>query len=71
MSDVREYRTNQGRLFSTILEDAKTPDLQAAADAMWLEARRHPATSACECPVIEALAVLYERGFRLVKEDHA
>lgn len=59
--------SNQGRPIGQLLEDVSFGDLENAAQAMWLEATRHPATATCECPVIEALGVLYEQGYRLVK----
>lgn len=57
--------SNQGRDLADLLNDVALEDIRAAASALWIESRRHPVDAACECPAIEALAVLYERGYRL------
>lgn len=53
-----------------IAEGTGLVDLQAASAALWKEARDHPPTSTCDCPLLEALAVLYERGYRISKVGH-
>jgi 3-deoxy-D-manno-octulosonic acid (KDO) 8-phosphate synthase len=58
--------SNQGRDLDQLLNDVAWPDIRAATDALWIETHRHPAGASCECPTLEALAVLYERGYRLV-----
>jgi len=58
--------TNQSR--DVDLNGIDIDDLQSAAGAIWLETRRHGATASCECPVIEAIAVLQERGYAITKE---
>lgn len=67
--------SNGGRNIDLVVEDMiKLGGFTEAAHAMWVEARRHPETATCECPLIEAMAVLYnDYGLRLVKastDDH-
>ncbi len=59
--------TNQGRKMDQLLKDTNIGDLRRASEAMYIELGNHPSTSTCECPLIEALAVLYEQGYRLIK----
>lgn len=59
--------SNQGRDIETLLRNMSHEDLKAASAAMWTEVQRHPTEASCECPVIEALAVLYELGYALTK----
>lgn len=63
--------TNQGRNTDLLWKDLTWADIKAAADALWLEARHHPGDASCECPAVEAVAVLYERGYRLVPMTEA
>lgn len=58
--------SNQGRQILELLTDISCPDLAEATKAMWLEIGRHPSVASCECPMIEGLALLYERGYKLV-----
>lgn len=60
--------SNQGRELDQLLDDLEPDDLREAAKVSWIEARRHPGTATCECIAMEVLAVLYERGYRLVKQ---
>lgn len=59
--------SNHGREIGTMLDDLTWADLAAANEALRLSVSTHPADATCECPAMEALAVLYERGYRLVK----
>lgn len=54
-----------GRDIHDVLEDIAWIDLQAATSAMRESNGDHPFNANCDCPLIEALAVLYERGYRL------
>jgi hypothetical protein len=66
--------SNQGsETIDQVFEDIMAADgslgvLAEAGRIAMREARNHPAESTCECAAIEALCVLYERGYRLVKE---
>lgn len=60
---------NQRRDISQLLDDVDHQDLVAVAAAVWDEIKVHLEDSTCLCPAIEALAVLYERGYRLTREQ--
>lgn len=59
--------SNQGRDLDLLLQDVPMLALQEAATALWTEVEAHDDTASCECPVIEALARLYELGYRVVQ----
>lgn len=60
--------SNQGsEKIDEVFDDVNLGDLSAAARIMWREARNHPDASTCECPAVEVLCALYERGYKLVK----
>lgn len=59
--------SNQGRDLSLVLEDVLPADLAEATKAGYVEYRRHPLSSSCDCPTLETLARLYELGYRLTK----
>ena len=52
---------------SQVMADLPHQDLKAATSALRQSILRHPLDSTCDCPTMEALAVLYERGYRLTK----
>lgn len=58
--------SNQGRDLGKLLQDVEVADVKAAAAALWREVGNHPGHASCECPALEVLAVLYERGYQLV-----
>lgn len=51
-----------------LMQDLAVEDLQAATLALRQSVRRHFLDSTCDCPTMEALAVLYEHGYRLVRQ---
>lgn len=64
--------SNQGRDIEVVLDAVPLADIQAAAAVGWVEVRSHASNleaAGCECVVLEVLAVLYERGYVLVKPD--
>jgi len=68
LPSISNRRSNRGSdKIDAVLDAVEIPDLQAATKVLWKEARLHPATATCDCPTIEALCALYDRGYRLVK----
>lgn len=63
----RDVPSNQGRDFEALLDIVSIADLQDIAGVMWTEIKRHPPTSSCECPAVEALCRLRELGYEITK----
>jgi hypothetical protein len=61
--------SNQGRELDVLLGDVDPSDMKAAADVGWAETHNHPADASCYCVALEILALLYERGYRLSREQ--
>ena len=63
-----DYVSNLGSPeISHVLDDVSGNDLSAASQKLWQAVRTHPQGAFCECPGIELLCSLYERGYRLTK----
>lgn len=60
-------KSNQGREVDQLLDDIDPQAMEEAAKATWREVQNHPAGASCRCLAIEALAVLYEAGYRVTR----
>lgn len=52
-----------------IVDDTTFADRRVAGTAVWASCRRHPAEASCECPLLDGLVVLYQRGYRLTRPE--